>query len=215
MKINSLIKFLTLSNLLMLAGWGFVGPIFAVYVTSQIQGGELELVGIAVAVNLVIRSVFQLPFARLIDSRKGEIDDFVVTAVGSLLISIVPFLHIWASRPAHVLILQGIMGFGAAMSTPGWLAIFTRHIDRDREAEEWGICQTMVGLGMALTGALGAFLADKFGFPVLFMTAGATTTFGAFFLLFVYQDLRLAELADSQTHHGKPGRIIDQPKKDE
>lgn len=193
MKINNLIKFLTLSYILLVSGWGFVGPVFAIFITKQIEGGTLELVGFATAASLLVRAIFQMPFARFVDSKKGEIDDFVVMAIGSLILSVSPFLHIWASKPIHILILQGMMGFGWAMVLPGWQAIFTRHIDRQREAEEWSICNTMVGLFAALAGALGAFLADSVGFDNLFLIVSTVTAAGCVFLYFVYQDLRLAE----------------------
>jgi MFS family permease len=193
MKINNLIKFLTLAHILLVSGWGFVGPVFAIFITQQIEGGTLELIGFATAANLLVRSIFQLPFARLIDNRKGEIDDFVVMGIGSVIVSLVPFLHIWASRPAHLLLLQAMMGFGWAMALPGWQAIFTRHIDHHREAEEWSICNTTVGFFAALAGALGAFLAESVGFDNLFLIVGTVTAAGCVFLYFVYQDLRLAE----------------------
>jgi MFS family permease len=193
MKINNLIKFLTLAYILLVSGWGFVGPVFAIFITKQIEGGTLELVGFATAASLLVRAIFQMPFARFVDSKKGEIDDFVVMAIGSLILSLAPFLHIWASKPIHLLLLQGMMGFGWAMTLPGWQAIFTRHIDHQREAEEWSICNTMVGFFAALSGALGAFLADSLGFNWLFIIVGIVTASGCVFLYFVYEDLRAAE----------------------
>jgi len=193
MKINNLIKILTFSDVLIVSGWGLTNPIFAVFVTQQIRGGSLELVGLATAIYWIIRSALQLPFARLIDSIKGEIDDFMVMAMGSIIMSTVPFLYIFASTNIHVLFLQGLLGFSSAMVSPGWLAIFTRHIDKHIEAEEWGLYNAMVGLGGALTAALGGFMAERFGFKPLFLIVGIISTFGTAFLYFVYQDLRVME----------------------
>jgi len=193
MKINNLIKILTFSDVIVVSGWGLVNPLFAVFVNQQIKGGNLELIGLATAVYWVARSVLQLPFARLIDSIKGEIDDFVLMATGSFLMSLVPFLYIFATSGIHILLLQGLLGFASAMVSPGWLAIFTRHIDRNIEAEEWGLYNAMVGLGGALTSALGGFLAESLGFRPLFLLVGIISVFGTSFLYFVYQDLRMAE----------------------
>lgn len=193
MKINNLIKFLTFSDILIVTGWGLINPIFAVYVTQQIKGGNLELIGLASSVYYILRSVLQLPFARFIDKRKGEIDDFIVMGIGSLFICLVPFLYIFAKTNVHVIILQAFYGIGSAMALPGWLAIFTRHIDKHKEAEEWAFYSSMVGLGAALAGGLGGFFAEKFGFRLLYLIVGVICTFGASFLFFVYQDLRMAE----------------------
>jgi len=193
MKINNLIKILTFSDVIIISGFGLTNPLFAVFITEQIKGGNLELIGLATSINLICRSVLLIPVARYIDSIKGEIDDFLIMATGSVLMSLVPFLYSFASTNAHVLILQALMGFASAMVSPGWLAIFSRHIDKNIEAEEWGIYSAMVGLGAALSGALSGFLAEKFGFRVLYLIVGTICTFGTSFLFFVYQDLRLAD----------------------
>ena len=193
MKINNLIKILTFSDVIIVSGWGLVNPLFAVFLNQQIKGGNLELIGLATAVYCIVRSALLLPFARLIDSIKGEIDDFVLMATGSFLMSLVPFLYIFASSGVHILLLQGLLGFSSAMVSPGWLAIFTRHIDRHIEAEEWGLYNSMVGLGGALTSALGGFMAERLGFRPLFLLVGIISAFGTSFLYFVYQDLRMAE----------------------
>jgi len=193
MRVNNLIKILTFSDVLIVSGWGFTNPLFAVFLTQQIKGGNLELVGLSTAVYCILRSALQLPFARLIDGIKGEIDDFVIMALGSVIMSLVPFLYALATTNIHIIFFHALLGIGSAMVSPGWLAIFTRHIDRHIEAEEWGIYNAMVGLGGALTGALGGFMAERFGFRTLFVIVGIISCFGTAFLYFVYQDLRLAE----------------------
>jgi len=193
MKINNLIKILTFSDVVIISGWGLTNPLFAVYVTQQIKGGNLELVGLATAIYWITRSLLQLPFAKLIDLVKGDIDDFMLMATGSFLMSLIPFLYAFAVTNIHILLLQGLLGFASAMVSPGWLAIFTRHIDKNVEAEEWGIYNSMIGLGAALTGALGGFLAETFGLRRLFILVGIISFIGSSFLFFVYQDLRKEE----------------------
>lgn len=192
-KINNLIKILTYSDILILSGWGLVNPIFAVFVTSQIKGGNLELVGLAMAAFLIFKSFLQIPVARFIDKRKGEVDDMVVMAAGTLIISLVPFFYVSVQTPAQLLFLQVLHGIGAALITPGWCAIFTRHIDLHQEAQEWSVYNSVTSLGAALSGALGGFFAERFGFQLLFIVVGIICIIGTSFLYFVYQDLRLAE----------------------
>lgn len=193
MKVNNLIRILTFSDVLIVSGWGLVNPIFAVFLTQQIEGGSMELIGLSTAVYLILRSSLQIPFSRFIDRHKGEIDDFLVMFIGSLLCSLCPFLFILATKPVHILLIQALLGVGGSMASPGWLAIFTRHIDQHREAEEWGLYNAMVGLSGALTGALGGFMTEKFGFRFMYFVVGVICTFGCAFLFFVYQDLRDAE----------------------
>jgi len=193
MRINNLIKTLTFSDVIIVSGWGLVNPIFAIFVTQHIEGGNLELIGLAIAVFWILRASLQIPFARFIDAHAGEIDDFLVMATGSFLMSIMPFLYIFASKAAHVVIIQGITGFASAMVSPGWLAIFTRHIDKKAEAQSWGVYNALVGYAIALAGALSGFMANKFGFRSLYFIVGVICTFGSTFLFFVYKDLRSEE----------------------
>jgi DHA1 family quinolone resistance protein-like MFS transporter len=193
MKVNNLIKILTFSDVLIVSGWGLINPIFAVYVTDHIEGGNIELVGLAVCVYWVLRASFQIPFSRFVDSHKGEVDDFLVMAVGSFLMSLMPFLYMFALKPVHVLLLQGVTGFASAMVSPGWLAIFTRHVEKDAEAQAWGFYNASVGYSIALASALSGFMAINFGYKTLYFIVGVICTFGSTFLFFVYQDLRKGE----------------------
>ena len=192
-KINNLIRILTYSDVLIISGWGLVGPIFAVYITSQIPGGNLELIGLSTAVFLVLKSFLQIPVAKLIDRRRGEIDDMLIMAAGSLIISLVPFLFLKIRTPLELLLVQALHGIGGALITPGWCAIFTRHIDIHQEAEEWSIYNSTTNLGAALAGALGGFLAEKFGFQLLYLIIGTVCIAGTSLLYFIYQDLRMVE----------------------
>lgn len=181
---------MTFSDVIIVTGWNLVNPIFAVYITKQIQGGGLELIGFCTAIYLILRATLQLPFSRFIDSHKGEMDDFLVMAIGSLLTSLMPFMYIFATKPVHVLVIQGITGTASAMVSPGWLAIFTRHISKNSEAQSWGLYNSLVSYAGALAGALSGFMADKFGFKNLYLIVGIVCTFGTSFLFFVYQDIR-------------------------
>lgn len=193
MKVNNLVKVMTFSDVIIVSGWGLVNPLFAVFVTKQIDGGGMELIGLAVAIYWIMRATMQLPFARFIDNHKGEIDDFIVMAMGSFLMSMMPFGYIFATKPLHILLLQGMTGFASAMVSPGWLAIFSRHLDKNAEAQSWGVYNAMVGYSVALAGALSGFMAEKFGFQTLYFIVGCLCTFGSTFLFFVYKDLRMEE----------------------
>lgn len=184
---------MTFSDVVIVSGWGLVNPIFAIFATKQIEGGSVELVGLAIAVYWVFRASLQIPFAKFIDAHAGEMDDFLVMATGSFLMSLMPFAYIFANTAAHVVIIQGLTGFASAMVSPGWLAIFTRHIDKNSEAQSWGIYNALVGYAVALAGALSGFLANKFGFQTLYFIVGVICTFGSAFLFFVYKDLRKTE----------------------
>lgn len=189
-RINRVIQFLTYSDILMLSGWGLVSPILAVFFTEQIIGGSVVVAGLATAVFFTAKSIFQIPVARWIDLKRGERDDFWMMVVGSLAISAAAFLFIFARYPWHVYIIQIAHGFGAALSYPSWLAIFTRHVDKKEEALEWSLYYTATDLGAALTAGLGGLLASYFGYKNLFVVVGLTSLVGTAFLAGIANNLK-------------------------
>jgi MFS family permease len=189
-KINPVVYFLTISDVMIMGGLALIMPIFAVFITGQVKGGSLEVVGIAEGIYLAMRSLCQIPFGRLIDRIKGEKDDFYVLLFGSLAISLIPLAYIFCDTPLKIYIVQFFYGIIAAAALPTWLAIFTRHIDKDREGLEWGLYQTFAGLSAAVCASLGGFLATQFGFKTLFITVSVFSFFGSLFLFGIYSRMR-------------------------
>jgi len=172
LKINRVIKYLILSDLIFWSGWGLLSPIFAVFVVKNIEGGSLAVVGLASGIYWILKSLLRVPIGIFLDSRKGEEDDFWFLFFGLILSSLVPFGYLMAKYPFHIYLLQILQAFGMAMALSGWTAIFTRHIDQGKEATEWGLDATFVGLGIGISGILGGMIAQIFGFKTVFVLVG-------------------------------------------
>ena len=188
--INRVIRLLTYSDILLLSGWGLINPIMAVFFADNIEGGDVKVAGLAIMVFFLVKSLLQIPLARIIDLTKGELDDYWWMLIGTFLISISPFFFIWASLPWHVYVIQVIHGVGGALSYPTWLAIFTRHIDKHEEGLEWSIYYTTTDLGAALTAGAGGYLASLLGYDALFYVVGVLSIIGTLFLFGVKGHLR-------------------------
>ena len=64
-------------------GLGLFAPIFAVYLTEQINtDNALEVIGVGTAIYLFTRSLGQIPSAYIIDKIKGEADDWKLLFFG-------------------------------------------------------------------------------------------------------------------------------------
>lgn len=182
MHINRVVEFLTISDIFMLSGWGLIAPILAIFITDQVPGGTIELVGLSTTVYFLTKSVVQIPVARFIDLKKGEWDDYWTMIIGSLLISLTAFIYIFVHTAGQVYLAQFIYGLGGALSYPSWLAIFTKHIDKKEEAFEWSVYYTATDIGAALTAGLGGFIAQDFGYKTLFFVVGVMSLVGTLFL---------------------------------
>lgn len=188
-KINPVVKFLTVSDIIILTSFGLITPIFAIFITDNIKGGTVEVAGLASAIYLFTKSLGQIPVARYIDNIKGERDDFWIMFAGSLGIVLVPVLYLFIKTPLSLFAVQFFYGASAAMVFPSWMAIFTRHIDREHEGVEWGVYRTMIDFGCAVAASLGGLLVYRFGFQPLFIVISIVSFIGALFLLFVYQEM--------------------------
>ena len=189
-KVNQVIQFMTYSDVLMLAGWGLVNPILAIFITEQIDGGTVVLAGFAMTTYLLVKSILQIPIARFIDLKRGERDDYWVMIVGSILISVTAFLFMFASAPWHVIAIQIFGGIGSALSYPSWQSIFTKHLDKKEEGLEWSLYFTATDLRAAMAASVGAMIAYIYGYQILFWVVGVMSVMGTLFLAGVFSGMR-------------------------
>lgn len=187
--INKIIKFLISSDLVLNSGWGLLAPVFAIFIIQDIQGGDTKVAGIAAAIYWITKSILQIPIGHYLDKNRGEKDDFYFMLFGTLLAGLVPFGFIFASLPWHIYSLQLFQALGMALAIPSWSAIFTRHIDKGREAFEWGLESTGLGMGAGIAGAVGGILAATFGFKIVFILVGSLTILSSILLLFIYREI--------------------------
>lgn len=169
--ISKVIKFLVLSDLALLFGWGFISPILAIFITGHIQGGDVRVAGIAIGVYWLLKSLLQVPVSRYIDKNHGEKDDFYFLVVGTLLASLAPLGFIFASLPWHIYLVQALHAIGAGLALPAWCGIFTRHINKGKEAQSWALDSSALGIGAGVSGIVGGIIAKTFGFSPLFIGA--------------------------------------------
>jgi len=190
LRVNRVIEYMTLADVLMLSGWGLITPIIAVFFTEQVEGGSVALAGLASTTYFLVKSIFQIPIARIIDIRRGEWDDYKVMIAGSLIITTSAFLYTMVSLPWHVIAIQVLYGFGGALTYPSWLAIFTRHVDRQEMGFEWSLYYTATDLGAAFTAGLGGLLAATFGYNLVFLIVGVLSLLGTLFLAGITRELK-------------------------
>jgi predicted MFS family arabinose efflux permease len=167
--INKVIKTLIASDFLLQSGWGLIGPIFAIFLTKQIKGGNLEMVGFVAATYWIVKSILQPFIARLFDTEKGEKDDFRFLVAGMYVANLIPLGYIFSTQPWHIFLLEAVSGLSMACVVPTWSAIFTRHIDQGREAFSWSLESTGIGFAAGLAGAFGALVASVSGFKFVFI----------------------------------------------
>jgi len=167
--INKVIRILISSDILLQSGWGLIGPIFAIFLTKQIHGGSLEMVGFIAATYWITKSIVQPFIAHHLDKNHGEKDDIMFLIVGMYVANLIPLGYAFSSQPYHIFILEFVRGLAMACVVPTWSGIFTRHIDKGREAFSWSLESTGLGFAAGISGAFGGILASLISFKIVFV----------------------------------------------
>jgi len=168
-KINRIIKILIFSDVALTSGFGFIVPIFAIFLTERIKGGNVEVAGYAAAIYWITMSLSVIPFGRYLDKNHGEKDDLWFIVIGNLLAALAVVGYIFSFLPWHIYLLEVLYSLGISMNVAAYAAIFTRHIDKGQESFDWSVRAASIGMGAGLAGALGGIIANRFGFNILFV----------------------------------------------
>ncbi|OGN05810.1 MAG: hypothetical protein A2750_02490 [Candidatus Yanofskybacteria bacterium RIFCSPHIGHO2_01_FULL_45_42] len=190
MRINHVIRTLVMSDFFVNAGFSVFAPIFAIFVTKQIDGGTLQVVGFAAAIVQIAKISLEIPIAKFLDKNHGEYDDFYSLILGSVFIAMVPFMYLIATEVRHIYFISVLYGIGIAFTVPPWYAIFSRHLDKLNESLEWSLDSVAIGLSGAGAAAVGGILAQRFGFNFVFIVGGIFAIFGGLNQIKIYKDLK-------------------------
>ena len=179
---NPVIRFLIISDTVLVGAAGLLGPIFALFIEDFVQGGNEAVAGMAAGIYLFSRSILQIPIAHYLDKIRGEKDDFWIMFIFTILIAIIPLLYLVINTPLQLYIVQFILGFFTAFTYPAYMAIFTRHIDKNKEGTEWGIYFALTDIMGAMFAMVGGYVAVTAGFPVLIIGVSTISLVGALLL---------------------------------
>src|SRR3989344_6958464 len=173
--INKVVRILIASDFLLQAGWGLSGPIFAIFLTGQIHEGSIEMVGFIAGTYWIVKSIVQPFLASYLDRNHGEVDDFKFLVAGMYVANLVPLGYVFATQLWHIFALEFVRALAMACVIPTWAGIFTRHIDKGREAFSWSLESTGIGFAAGIAGAFGGLMAAAVGFKIVFIL---TSIFG-------------------------------------
>lgn len=205
--INKIAKVLISSDFFLNLGWGLLSPIFAIFILEKITHGDsvkaVEIAGFAALSYWITKSLVEIPIGYFLDKTAGEKDDFWFMVAGTFITGFVPLAYLFATNAWQVYLFQAIHALGMAMALPSWLAIFTRHIDKGKEAFEWSLETTSIGAGAGIAGGIGGIMAASFGFKTVFIFVSVLTFFSTALLLLVRNNI-YPKMRDARITSGKP-----------
>lgn len=170
-KVDPIVRAYIISECFLWSGWNFVIPIFAVFATTQVPGGTIQIAASSYSTYLITRVIFELLSGNylLIKSERIKI---ISSILGILIVSFAYLGFAFTNSVAHLFIFYALVGVGLGIATPAKNSLFSVHLDKNKEASEWSIADATSFISMALAVSLGGFIAGVYGFKTLFLIAG-------------------------------------------
>ncbi len=175
--LNPIVKAFIISETFIWASWNFFTPIFAIFASTTIAGGNTEIAASSFSSYLMARVLFELVSGKFL-MKSDEFQKFIVAIIGIIILSITYIGYASTHTIVQLYVFSIMSGLGLGISTPAKNALFSTHLDKNKEAAEWGIYDATAFMGMALAATLGGFIANKYGFQFLFLLAAMINFLG-------------------------------------
>ncbi len=185
LKINRIIKFFVMSDLMLWGGWGLIGPIFSIFLIEKIPGATVATVGGVVATYWITKSLVQLPVAVTLDKHEGERDDFYTLILALVLAGFTALAYLMVNDVVSLYFVAFLQGLSFGLYAPAWSGIFSRHLDKEHFAFDWSLDSTTIGVASGVAAFIGGSLTKAYGFDMVFILAGVFSFFSALLLLMV------------------------------
>jgi|GEM_PF-526666 len=170
LQMNPLVRACIISETFVWSSHNMLAPIFGLFVANQVPGGSLETAAFAYSIYLVVRVVVELLVGRIY-SQSNDMRKLTGTIIG-LFIASFSYLCFALSGSVEAIYLSYVVaGIGLGTASPPKNALFSIHLDKNKEAYEWSIHDMMVFLGMAAASSIGGIIATHYGFGTVFLIA--------------------------------------------
>ena len=182
---SPIVKAFIISEIFLWSAWYAIIPIFGVFVVKSVPGGNIELAASGYSVYLISRVIFELVCGKSF-ANSSENKKLYVSIIGLILAGLGTLGFAFTNSILLIFIAFAIIGFGIGIASPVKNSLFSTHLDKNKETTEWGIYDAVVYICIAMSTALGGFIAAGYGFKIFFLIAGIWMLIGAIpYLLYI------------------------------
>lgn len=176
------IKILLLSSFFINLAAGLFGPLYAVFVLQI--GGDLLTAGVAYAGFSIALGIMIFFLGSWEDRVKHQEKLIIISRV----LSVIGFFgYLFIRNPVDLFFVQIIFGLAEAIIVPAYDSLYSRNLDKGKAASEWGVFESTRAIVLGAAAVAGGFLAQEYGFSMLFSLMAVISLFSlAASLLFYY-----------------------------
>lgn len=161
---NPALRALLVADGLILTAAAMLTPIYAIYVVKV--GGDIFEAGLTAAALAIGAGVASIIFGNYTDTLK---DKKQILVVGYVVLGLSFLLYLIVDSIWMLALVQLLIGLAHPIYQPAYDALYSKHLDKGKEAEEWGAWEATAHFTAAFGAILGGFVASQFGFAALFV----------------------------------------------
>lgn len=176
--INGALRILLVTNALILLAGAMLGPIYALFVERV--GGDLLDASLAGGIYAFAAGLTTIISGRYADKIK---ENELIIVLGYAMMGLGFFLYLFVDSVMALFAIQVVIGFGEAIYSPPFDAVYSKHMVDGHAGVEWGLWESMNYFVATAGAVIGGLLATAFGFNLLFILM-AVLCFGS--ALYIY-----------------------------
>lgn len=182
---NKALRILLVSTSLILLAGAMLGPIYALFVKDL--GGTVIDAGLTFGVFALAAGITTLVSGHYSDKIKNREK---VVVFGYFLMGVGFFLFLAVDSIWSLFVVQGLIGIGEAIYAPAFDALYSKNLDKDKEASGWAAWEASYYFATAIGAPVGGFLVYYFGFGPLFVIMGLLCFMAGVLLHFLKKRIR-------------------------
>jgi MFS family permease len=176
-QVNPFVKAFIISDSLLWGSWNLITPISAIFVATVIPGGDIQTAAFAFSIYQVARVLFELLSGEIL-RKSSDRKKLTFTVIGMTILTLAYLGLVFTESPTALYAFYSLTGVGIGLATPAKNSLFALHLDKNREAIEWGQADAVIFICNALAAVVGGYIATKYGFQILFALAAVINLTG-------------------------------------
>ncbi len=166
--VNKNVRIFLLSDILYYGGYDLLGAFLSVLITTRVTPERLDILGIIISYQLIVRVIVEYPLSRITNGLPFHAKKNIV-ALSNLIYGSAICVLGFSTSLWHVIIILTIMSVMESLAYPIKWALFSKIQDNNREELEWSLEDVFSTLAAAIFSAVGGYLANMYGLPIIFI----------------------------------------------
>lgn len=167
------LNILLVASYLNIFGFGFFGPIYALYVKEI--GGSLLDTSLSWGLYSLIMGVLIIFFGKIED----KLNKKKMIVLGYFLLSFGILAYAFVQNKVQLFLVQIYNGFGVAVLNPAFKAVFSKDEDKGQESYEWSLWEGGEKIMLATSALIGGVIVTYLGFKMMFIVMFLMQLFAA------------------------------------